>query len=192
MTGTGKSSYAWSHAIDAGTTGTVAADTTKTFHGMESRKLTMTKGAGTVGVANRALSNEGMFFEPKEYEGYFFATSSKAVTLEVRLENYVSKTVLAKQTIHFPGGDWAMQNFSLTPSAGTTCEGIAVGADPDIVRRVSAKLSYRPCVGPFGDAYTRSDGSLMRRYAQLRPMKLATAASSAVARLWWRLRLPEK
>ena len=69
----------------------------------------MTKGTGTVGVANRALSNEGMFFEPKEYEGYFFATSSKAVTLEVRLENYVTKTVLAKQTIHFAGGDWAMQ-----------------------------------------------------------------------------------
>lgn len=101
---------------------------------MESRKLTKTKGTGTVGVANRALSNEGMFFEPKEYEGYFFAAASKPVTLEVRLENYVSKTVLAKQTIHFPGGEWAMQNFSMTPSAGTTCEGIAIGSDPEIVR----------------------------------------------------------
>lgn len=131
----------------------------------------MTKGTGTVGVANRALSNEGMFFEPKEYEGYFFATSSKAVTLEVRLENYVSKTVLAKQTIHFPGGEWAMQNFSLTPSAGTTCEGIPVGSDPDIVCTAPTNEAGHSCIKCSGQVVVAlaSTGEVNIDYVVLQP-----------------------
>jgi hypothetical protein len=147
VTGSGKSSYAWSHAIDGGATGSVAPDTVKTFHSVESRKLKMTKGTGSVGLANRALANEGMYFEAaKEYEGYFFATSAKPVTLEVRLENYLTKTVLAKQTIKFGGGDWAMQNFTLTPGAGTTCEGIAVGSDPDVVCAKPTNEAGHSCI----------------------------------------------
>ena len=146
-------------------------DIAKTFHGMESRKLTLTKGTGTVGVANRALSDEGMFFEAKEYEGYFFATSSKPVTLEVRLENYATKTVLAKQSIHFGGGDWAMQNFSLTPSAATSCHGIAVGSDPDVVCTQPTDEAGHSCIkcdGQFVVALA-SEGSVNIDYVVLQP-----------------------
>jgi alpha-L-arabinofuranosidase len=147
VTGSGKAAYAWSHAIDPAATGVVAVDTAKTFHGRESRKLSMSAGTGTVGIANRALANEGMYFEArKEYEGYFFATSAAAVTLEVRLEDYVTKAVLARQTIAFGGGAWAMQNFSLTPSAATTCEGIAIGSDPDVICTQPTNEAGHSCI----------------------------------------------
>ena len=171
VTGTGKSSYAWRHAIDASATGAVAADAAKAFHGRESRKLTLTKGTGTVGVANRALSDEGMFFEAKEYEGYFFASSTKPVTLEVRLENYVTKKILAKQTIAFAGGDWAMQNFSLTPSEGTTCEGIEVGSDPEVVCTAPTNEAGHSCIKCSGQVVVAlaSPGEVNIDYVVLQP-----------------------
>jgi hypothetical protein len=171
VTGTGKSAYAWRHAIDASATGSVAPDAAKAFHGEESRKLTLTKGPGTVGVANRALADEGMYFEAKPYEGYFFASSAKPVTLEVRLENYVTKKVLAKQTIAFAGGDWAMQNISLTPSEGTMCEGIPVGSDPEVVCTAPTDEPGHSCVKCSGQVVVAlaSPGEVNIDYVVLQP-----------------------
>ena len=62
--------------------------TTTTIIGLSSQKITITAGSGVAAVGNRGLGNEGLFIEAnKEYEGFFFAKSNKAVSLVAR---YVS------------------------------------------------------------------------------------------------------
>ena len=87
-------------------------------------------------AANRGLGNSGLKLQGgKLYEGYFFARSggtpglgsanSSDVTLTVRLEDYTVKSgtaVLAEQTFQLPAdSNWTMFNFTLTPSAATSC-----------------------------------------------------------------------
>ena len=150
----GQSSYAWQSVVDAslGSRATIALDTTRPFAGQASQRISIAAAAGgafggaggtaggTAGVANRGLGNEGLYLQAgKEYEGYFFASSDAAVTLEVRLET-TDGTVLARQQIqHQPstgvggvGGGYAQHKFSLTPSAGTECVGIAPDSDPTV------------------------------------------------------------
>ena len=93
-----------------------------------------------VAAANRGLGNSGLrLIGDKEYEGYFFArrepdsgdggpkdSRQSPARLIVRLEDYTAAggvaAVLAEQTFLVPeGADWTMFNFSLTPSASTTC-----------------------------------------------------------------------
>jgi hypothetical protein len=116
--------------------GGVTRDGTNSFHGQSSEKLTFCgqTGTGRAAVANRGLGNEGLFFEgSKEYEGYFFANAvNKSVNLVVSLEAWSADgklpTVLASTTVTVAGGSgWKMFNFSLTPSQGTECDGIAPG-----------------------------------------------------------------
>ena len=96
------------------------------FHGESSMCLSFAKGGtGFVGVTNRGLGNEGLVFETgKPYDGFLFASSVAAATLEVSLRGTAtaSGVALATTTLHHPGGGaWLRFNFSLTPSASTSC-----------------------------------------------------------------------
>ena len=123
----------WIDVIPATATATIAADNSTAMNGGASRKITYTKGSGTVGLANRGLGNEGLLIEGSStYAGYFFAKGDKPVSLEVSLETTAGEK-LASQTIDFHGGDWTQINFSLTTGkAGTDCVGIKPGSDPSI------------------------------------------------------------
>jgi hypothetical protein len=85
-----------------------------------------------VGVANRGLGNEGLKLEAgKPYVGSVFALASEAIDLTVSLRNVDASTSsaplapLASQVLRVPGtGKWTRLDFTLEPSAGTTCEGI--------------------------------------------------------------------
>ena len=92
----GVSSDSWAFVPCAGcgaTSEIVNRTIAPAHHGARSRNITIRKAAGNAlsptpfaGLRNRALANEGMYFEAgKEYEGYFFARCASPVTLAVRL-----------------------------------------------------------------------------------------------------------
>jgi hypothetical protein len=116
----------WAHYASPGVVGSAEIVSTQPFHGKDSLSMTMTSGAGIVGMSNRGLGHEGLVFGAgKQYTGYFFAKASKAVTFSVALVDYMhGNKTLASQAVHFPGGNWTMLNFSLTASGGTGCVGL--------------------------------------------------------------------
>ena len=121
------------NVMDAGVAGEVTL-APQVFHNHDGIQVSVTSGAGFAGLANRGFKNQGLFLEAgKPYEGYFFALAESAVVLEVQLRDYVSGTVLASTTPAFiPGPGFQRVNFSLTPSAETSCIGIVPGSDPNI------------------------------------------------------------
>lgn len=144
----GESANAWSFTGCDGCNASSAVESSTVapaMHGASSRRLSLLKrppaGAAMLAVlSNRGLGNEGLFFEArKAYEGYFFARCAKPVQLVARLEDYTAASpprVLAQRTFDFACGkdaaSWVRLDFSLTPSAGAPCVGIAVGSDPNV------------------------------------------------------------
>ena len=146
----GQSSYAWQPQVSAAIAAraNITLDSARPFAGQASQHISIAAGAGagSAGLANRGLGNEGLYLEGgKPYEGYFFAASDADVTLEVRLETLNGTKVLASQTVvHHAsesdsdsdgsgsGSGFVQHKFSLTPSEGTECVGIAPGSDPSV------------------------------------------------------------
>eukprot|EP00756_Hemistasia_phaeocysticola_P055443 Hpha_TRINITY_DN31388_c0_g1::TRINITY_DN31388_c0_g1_i1::g.194447::m.194447 len=105
----------------------VSLDSAFAFHGKASQRVEFMSGTGVVGLANRGLGAEGLYFEAnKVYEGYFFAASAHPVTLTVELQLKDGGHPIAATTVAFAGGNWTRVNFTLTTSQGTVC----VGVDP--------------------------------------------------------------
>jgi len=149
-------------------------DPTQMFHGVPSEKLTL-KSKGSAGVSNRGLGNAGMVFEGgKEYEGFFFAkVTSSDVPLVVSIEDFVTKQVLATQTLMVMDavGDFARYNFSLTPSASTGCTDIKPGSDPTILCGGTTNQPGHTCVrcgGEFKFSLS-APGSVLVNYVYLSP-----------------------
>jgi hypothetical protein len=120
----------------------IALDPSTNFSGWPTQKISIGAGAGagSAGLANRGLGNEGLYIEKaKPYEGYFFASSAKPVTLEARIETTDGKVLASQQFKHTPPASLAGSNpgfvqhkFTMTPTEGTECVGIAPGSDPTI------------------------------------------------------------
>ena len=133
----------------------VTEDSSVLFFGTASEQIKLgspAPGASAAGVSNRGLGNAGMVFEAgKLYEGYLFARlpatatrdAAPAVSLTVSLEDYVGKKTLATQTLSISTGDenrgealdsngFIRYNFTLTPSASTSCVDIPPGSDPAV------------------------------------------------------------
>lgn len=132
----GQSSYAWQHVVSPAVAAraTIGLDSATAFSAQPSQKIAIGAGpgAGTAGLANRGLGNEGLYIQAgKPYEGYFFASSPSPVTLEVRLETIEGK-VLASQQIKHDNTSFQQHAFTLTPTDGTECVGIAPGSDPTV------------------------------------------------------------
>jgi hypothetical protein len=94
-------------------------------------------GAGC-GIRNRGLDFGGhAFIAGEAYTGHLFAKGDSASTVEVSLADWSTNTTLATQTLVVPAGEaWGMHNFTLMPSADTSCSTTAVGAD-----------RYKTCAG---------------------------------------------
>jgi hypothetical protein len=129
--------------LSSGSGARAEQDTTESFHGTASEKLTFTSLAGTgtddrAAVGNRGLGNEGLYFiGGKEYEGYFFAKADRPTEVVLTIEAWgasTTSTILASTTLLVGGGagsadattssTWQMLNFSLTPTATTHCNGL--------------------------------------------------------------------
>jgi hypothetical protein len=125
-----------------GVTGSIKYSKGDALHGNASVQLDYTAGKGRLGLANRGIGREGLFFEAKKvYEGYLFVKTSAAAAaanttaittvLQVGIDDYISGVQLALQTIPIAAtATWTRVNFSLTTSAGTACHGITPGTDP--------------------------------------------------------------
>lgn len=124
----------WNSAVDATAKATIGYDQAEAHHGYASLKLDYTSGSGTAGVTNRGIGNEGLFLKSGlEYEGYFFAKSSKPAKMVVMLRNWETKAVLGTQEIAVAASsNWTKYPFTMTASNGTTCEGIKPGSNPEV------------------------------------------------------------
>ena len=112
-------------------------DEASRFHGVPSERLVLT-GKGSGGLSNRGLANAGMVFEVgKPYDGFIWAaaTAASSVLVTVSLEDYTTtpKRVLATQTFTVLGTSFGRYNFTLTPSASTSCVDIPYRSDPLIL-----------------------------------------------------------
>ena len=166
---------------NADATVTVSQDSSQAalYYGTSSEEIKHT-GSGSGGVSNRGLGNAGMVLEAgKEYEGFLVARlpasaadATAPVSITVTLEEYNSKTVLATQTLSITPGEFAHYNFSLTPSASTSCVDIAPGSDPAVScghgkPRSTVGHTCVKCGGQFKISLT--SGSVLVNYAFLQP-----------------------
>ena len=142
----GQSSYSWQNVIDG--SGSAALDPSNNFSSWPSMRLEAHSGGASnaAGVANRGLGNEGLFLRAgMPYEGYFFVHSDSPVKLEVRLTGGAnfSEVLAVKHMLHTPrtvgsatdtkaNTGWVRKQFTLTPSKGADCVGIAPGEDTSV------------------------------------------------------------
>eukprot|EP00729_Bicosta_minor_P005274 gene5274-28010_t len=156
----------WNLLMPDDTDADVSFDTTKPHHGYASLKIdytTTTGNASLAGATNRGMGNEGLTFTAgMPYEGYLFAKASAGTRLTVALRDYTGakNEWLAQQTLVVPvlssassassasdgiDSEWVRLNFTLTPSASTTCEGIKDGSDPNVQCQYN---NSHPMAGP--------------------------------------------
>jgi hypothetical protein len=92
-------------------------------------RLSFDNGTGSVRLVHRGMGNEGLVLQGgKPYEGYVFARADATSRLTVSLRDYQTQVTLASAVVMVPGGGgWTQLNYTLTPTAGTTC----VGADQE-------------------------------------------------------------
>jgi hypothetical protein len=122
-----------------------AVDSSTPYLGVPAMRVALAAGAGPAGLTNRGMGNEGLAFRAPPggaafYEGWLLARAdgAAAVAVTVALRDYTSNATLAEASLTLPGnpagaaGPWTNLTFTLTPSAGTACVGIAPGSDPAI------------------------------------------------------------
>ena len=145
------------------------------MHGQTSLRINYRSGWGLVALGNRGFQNEGLFLRGGMlYEGFLFAKSASASTVEVSVRGYVPNSnetqPLASASLAFSGGDWTRLNFTLTPSKDAPCVGIEPGSDPEI-RCVRGSSVGHVCVrcGAEFVVGLRSPGDVSIDYVVLQP-----------------------
>ncbi len=78
----------------------------------------------------------------KPYEGYFFVNSQSAVRVAVQLRDFTTNAVLASTVINYPGGNWTMLNFTLTPNL-SACRERALRARADLILTTAPRYQLR-------------------------------------------------
>jgi hypothetical protein len=128
----------WVPVTPPGAVAAASLDAAVPFNGKPSMSFAYTSGSGgaPAGLANRGMGGEGMYLQGgKPYEGMVFAMGSPGTLVTVALQDFTTGTTLASTTLPIPAGGasgFAQLNFTLTPSAGTTCAFITPGSDPTI------------------------------------------------------------
>lgn len=96
--------------------GYAALDRTTPFIGRQSQGLSMTSGAGAVGIENRGLNRWGMcFWHGKAYEGCIWAKAAAPTPLTIALESADGSRTYAQTTVTVQSDDWGRLDFALTP-----------------------------------------------------------------------------
>ena len=164
---------AWSTAMDGTAQGSAAPDRSQPFAaaGLPSMKLAFTSGTGAVRLVNRGMGHEGLVFSSgKPYEGYIFARADAATAVTVALRDYTGSVVLDSVVVNVPGGGaWTQLNYTLTPSASTSCVGIE--SDPEVDCNNANNFADYVCIKCGGElSYALSGpGAIWIGYARLEP-----------------------
>ena len=107
----------WLPVRTGGATGTLTMEKDRPFVGRQAQRLTFNRGQGEIGVANRGLNRQGMYFAgDKSYEGIVWARAEAPVDLCVALEKKDGSHVLAETRLSVKAGDWQRLAFTLRPT----------------------------------------------------------------------------
>ena len=133
-----------------------------------SMHVSFTSGAGAVYLNHRGMGNEGLVFQgDKVYEGYIFARALAPTTVTVALRAVDSGATLASAALAVPGGGgWTQLNYTLTPSASTTCSDGAGDPSVDCNSGGFADYACIKCGGELSYALT-APGNVWVGYARL-------------------------
>lgn len=127
---------AWSNVTE-GATGSSTPDNSTHVNpnlAVPSVRLNFGGGAGVIGLANRGMGGEGLALSAgAQYEGFAVVLAPAGATLVVSLRPRGGGSPLADSTLQVPpSAAWQLVNFTLSPSAPTTCEGIVPGSDATV------------------------------------------------------------
>ncbi len=115
---TGGISGMWNVTQKGSATGSFGMDTQSPFKGTQSQKITFTSGSGEIGIENRGLNRQGMYFVANQpYEGYVWVRVTQPADVTVAIESSDGSTVYDDSTMHATSTSWARLDFTLTPTA---------------------------------------------------------------------------
>ncbi len=171
----------WSQRVTNGASGGTGSTDDCAFSGKGSMDFNYgtpaPSGGAQVGLVNRGMCGSGMVFEGgKPYIVDVWVWSGGQPTAFVELLDFTTNTSLARQDFQVVstgpdwGSTWIHYNFTLTPSASTTCTGIPFGSDPTIDCGGDAGPAH-VCVRCGGELYVglSSPGDAKIGYVSLRP-----------------------
>jgi hypothetical protein len=89
------------------------------YEGHQAQRITMTGGAGEIGVVNRSLNHWGMNFVADRPYGVILSVRAEkaAATLTVALENHDGSRTYAERKLDVAADQWSTLQFLLTPNA---------------------------------------------------------------------------
>jgi hypothetical protein len=134
----------------------IGLDTGEAFSSKPSMRIKVDSVNGG-GMYNRGIGGEGLsLVANKPYSFRAFIWQQETTNMFAELRDFTTNKTLARQEFNITGtgpawgATWGHYNFSLTPSSGTTCEGIAPGSDPTI-DCLGSKGGAHPCVRCGGE-----------------------------------------
>jgi hypothetical protein len=134
----------------------IGLDTGEAFSSKPSMRIDVDRINGG-GMYNRGIGGEGLsLVANKPYSFRAFIWQQETTKMFAELRDFTTNETLARQEFDIKGtgpawgATWGHYNFSLTPSRGTTCEGIAPGSDPTI-DCLGSKGGAHPCVRCGGE-----------------------------------------
>ena len=162
--------------------GTVSTDPAARLHNKTSLKLALADGSPRVAVANRGLGNAGLVFHAgQSYTASLWASAASAAgatghVLVAALVSRQTNTTLAKAVVPLSGigSQWQWLNFSLIPSASTSCVAIEPGSDP----RIKCKAPSWPGYG-VGHTCLSCSGELVLSVEQSPAAAASTSRSTS-------------
>jgi alpha-L-arabinofuranosidase len=116
------------NAIQTGTiAGQCSLEANNPFVGTQSQRITVTGGAGKLGVANQSLNRWGMnLVAGKAYDGCLDVRADAPINLTVALESADGAKTYATQDLLVTSNHWQRLDFTLTPSASDTNGRLAI------------------------------------------------------------------
>lgn len=174
---------AWSNATDPSADGSAVLDNSTQVNPnahVPSLRVTYQRGPGVVGSANRGMGGEGLALTAARYDGFAVVLAPEGAALYVALRPRGGGAPLAAATLPLPpSASWQLVNFSLAPSAPTTCEGIAPGSDATLDCGALTANPGSVCVRCGGEFFIglAQPGSVNIGFVDLYPSDSAGAAS---------------
>jgi hypothetical protein len=111
----------WTPISSDSIVGQCSMETSDSFVGSQSQRITVTSGTGKFGVANRGLNHWGMaFVGGKDYEGVLDARADVLTPVTVALESADGMAIYAQTNLLVTSNNWQHLDFSLTPSTSDT------------------------------------------------------------------------
>ncbi|MEN6338299.1 MAG: alpha-L-arabinofuranosidase C-terminal domain-containing protein [Phycisphaerales bacterium] len=96
--------------------GTWSIETSESFKGDQSQRLTFASGRGEIGVENQGLNRWGLYIQAdKEYEGVVWARTEKAMSMVAALESGDGAKIYVEKNLTLRSGGWQRLEFALTP-----------------------------------------------------------------------------